>query len=91
MSTRRRLRLGSKCSGYGGLDLAVQRVFDGALDIIVDSDPTAKAARSVGSSAGQERSGDSTRVDWATEPRVDRLTVPVLPAPRAGRQADGKR
>lgn len=35
------LRIGSLCTGYGGLDVAVQAVFGGSLVWVADNDPGA--------------------------------------------------
>ena len=36
--TSKRIRIGSLCTGYGGLDMAVQNVFGGRLAWVADAD-----------------------------------------------------
>lgn len=70
---RRLLRVGSLCSGYGGLDLAVSAVLPTRLLWVADNDPTAPkvlAARYPHAA----NLGDIRNVDWATVPRVDLVT-----------------
>jgi DNA (cytosine-5)-methyltransferase 1 len=64
------LRIGSLCTGYGGLDTAVQEVFGGELAWVADNDPGAgkilacryPAIRNV---------GDITAADWSGTDPVD--------------------
>lgn len=67
---RRKLRLGSLCTGYGGLDMAVQRVFDATLTWVADSDRhIAKLLEA--RFPGVPNVGDITRVDWRRLEPVD--------------------
>lgn len=65
-----RPRIGSFCTGYGGLDDAVQNVFGGELAWVADPDPGATAilARHY---PGVPNHGDITDVDWSTVEPVD--------------------
>lgn len=64
--------LGSLCTGYGGLDMAVQRVFDARLTWVADNDR--HAARLLSARfPGVPNLGDLGAVDWATVDPVDVL------------------
>lgn len=64
------LRIGSVCTGYGGLDEAVQRVFGGELAWVADNDPG--AARILAHHhPGVPNLGDITAVDWHGVEPVD--------------------
>jgi len=83
-----RLGIGSLCTGYGGLDLAVLAALDAALIWCADNGPDAStvlAARF----PGVRNLGDLTSVDWATVPPVDLVTVgfPCQDISTAGRGA----
>lgn len=84
--TRSELSLGSLCTGYGGLDLAVQRVFGGELSWVADSDPA--CARLLAERFPVPNLGDITTVDWNTVPRVTVLSVspPCQPFSLAGKR-----
>lgn len=72
---RKRLwRLGSLCTGYGGLDLAVAQVLDAQLCWYAETD---RHARTVLAHrfAGVPNLGDIRTVDWARVAPVDILTV----------------
>ncbi|GGK36501.1 hypothetical protein GCM10010124_31440 [Pilimelia terevasa] len=72
--TTRRPRVGSLCSGYGGLDLAVELVLRGELAWYAETDRHANrvmAARW----PGIGNLGDIQHIDWGTVPRVDVLTA----------------
>jgi DNA (cytosine-5)-methyltransferase 1 len=66
-------QIGSLCTGYGGLDLAVLAVLGGHLMWVADNDPAATRllARRW---PGVPNLGDITLVDWTRTPRVDVLT-----------------
>jgi DNA (cytosine-5)-methyltransferase 1 len=67
-------RVGSLCTGYGGLDLAVEQVFGGGLVWYAETDPHARtvlAARW----PGLPNLGDIRAVDWAGVRPVDVLTA----------------
>ena len=68
------LRIGSLCTGYGGLDLAVTAVLDAGLAWYAEPDPHAAgvlAARW----PGTPNLADITTADWATVPPIDLITA----------------
>jgi DNA (cytosine-5)-methyltransferase 1 len=68
------LRVGSMCSGYGGLDLAVLSVLNARLAWCADPDP--HASRVLAARFPHARNlGDLRAVDWAAVPRVDLVTA----------------
>jgi DNA (cytosine-5)-methyltransferase 1 len=70
----RGLRIGSLCSGYGGLDLAVMAVLDARLAWCAD--PDTYAARVLAARfPGVLNLGDLRAVDWAAVPPVDLVTA----------------
>lgn len=80
-------RIGSLFSGYGGLDLAVSRVYGGEVVWYSEIDKhacTVLAARH----PGMPNLGDITAVDWATVPPIDILTggYPCQPFSHAGQR-----
>jgi DNA (cytosine-5)-methyltransferase 1 len=83
-----RLRTGSLCTGYGGLDLAVLAALDAALIWCADNDPDASTVVAARFPAARNL-GDLTSVDWATVPPVDLVTVgfPCQDISTAGRGA----
>jgi DNA (cytosine-5)-methyltransferase 1 len=81
-------RIGSLCTGYGGLDLAVLAVLDGHLAWCADNDPA--AARLLAARwPGVPNLGDITRVDWNRVPPVDIVTAgwPCQDVSHAGTRA----
>ena len=81
------MRIGSLFSGYGGLDLAVQKVYGGDVVWYSEIDKhacTVLAARHL----GVPNIGDITAVDWATVPLIDILTggYPCQPFSHAGQR-----
>lgn len=90
--------IGSLCSGYGGLDMAVQAVLGGDLAWVSEYEPhTEKQPRPKQSAAKVlayrhpevPNLGDMTAVDWRTIRRVDVLTggTPCQDVSHAGRRA----
>ncbi len=68
----RRLRIGSLFSGYGGLDLAVEEVFDA--DTVWFSEVNEPVARVFAHHwPDAPNLGDITTIDWSTAPPVDIL------------------
>lgn len=64
--------IGSLCTGYGGLDMAVQQVLSGHLAWVADPDPGATAILTH-HHPDVPNLGDITVTDWATVPPVDVL------------------
>lgn len=94
-SGRPAVRIGSVCTGYGGLDDAVQRVFGGELVWVADNDPGA-AAILAHHYPNVPNLGDVTAVDWDQVPPIDVLTMgfPCQDVSVAGQRAgllDGNR
>ena len=83
-----RLRAGSVCTGYGGLDLAVAAVLGAALAWCAETDRHASAVLAA-RFPGVPNLGDLTRVDWAAVPPVDLVTAgfPCQDISTAGRGA----
>lgn len=82
------MRIGSLCSGYGGLDHAVQAVLDADLAWVADPDPG--AARILKHHYPDVPNlGDITAVDWSTVAPVDVLTAgfPCTDISNAGKRA----
>lgn len=82
------MRIGSLCSGYGGLDAAVQAVIPSGLAWVADPDPGA-AKILAHHHPHVPNLGDITTVDWATVPAVDILTAgfPCQDISNAGHRA----
>lgn len=81
------LRIGSLCTGYGGLDAAVQNVFGGTTAWASDIDPG--AARIITHRMpGVPNLGDLTTTDWAAVEPVDIVTggYPCQPFSTAGKR-----
>ena len=82
------LRIGSLCSGFGGLDLAVEAVLGGRLTWYAETDPHAQkvlAARW----ADVVNLGDIRTVDWSAVEPVDIITAgfPCQDISNAGKRA----
>ncbi|MEU9428506.1 DNA cytosine methyltransferase [Streptomyces sp. NPDC048342] len=84
-------RIGSVCTGYGGLDIAVQAVFGGSLAWVADNDPG--AARILAHHYPEVPNlGDITALDWHDVEPVDILTggYPCQPFSTAGKRKGTK-
>jgi DNA (cytosine-5)-methyltransferase 1 len=81
------LTTGSLCSGYGGLDLAVNEVFGATTAWHAETDPNASTVLAE-NIPGVPNLGDITTVDFADLPAVDILTAgfPCQSISVAGRQ-----
>jgi DNA (cytosine-5)-methyltransferase 1 len=66
-------RIGSLCTGYGGLDVAVMDVLGGELAWCADNDRHVSAI--LAARFAVPNLGDSARVDWARVPAVDVITA----------------
>lgn len=65
-------RIGSLCTGYGGLDLAVLAVLGGHLAWVADNDPATRLLHARW--PGTPNLGDITTLNWQQVPPVDVLT-----------------
>ncbi|WP_034088302.1 DNA cytosine methyltransferase [Streptacidiphilus albus] len=85
--TPRRPRIGSICSGYGGLDLAAEQVFGGAVAWHAETDPTCRAVLAH-HWPNTPNLGDITQVDWLDVPEVDVIVAgpPCTPYSLAGKR-----
>lgn len=85
------LRLGSLCTGYGGLDMAAQHVFGGSLAWVADNDPGASRILAH-RFPGVPNLGDLTAVDYRAVEPVDILTggYPCQPFSSAGKRKGTK-
>lgn len=68
------LRVGSLCSGYGGLDAAVCALTGGQVAWVADNDPAAALVLAA-HYPGVPNLGDIAAVDWAAVPPVDVVTA----------------
>src|ERR1017187_5199635 len=82
------LRIGSLCSGYEGLGMAVQEVLGGELAFVADNDPGASKILAH-RFPSVPNLGDITETDWAAVEPVDILTAgfPCTEVSCAGRRA----
>ncbi|KUL52294.1 DNA cytosine methyltransferase [Streptomyces sp. NRRL S-1521] len=81
------LRIGSVCTGYGGLDMAVRSVFGGELAWVADNDPGASRILAH-RHPGVPNLGDITSVDFARVAPVDVVCggYPCQPFSTAGKR-----
>lgn len=85
-----RLKIGSLCSGYGGLDMAVEAFFDAETIWMSDVDKYASIA--ISERWNKPNLGDLTQVDWFKVEPVDILTAgyPCQPFSQAGQRKGSK-
>lgn len=87
------LRVGSLCSGYGGLDLAVEEVFGART--LWHAEVDANASKVLSSRWSVPNHGDLTKIDWGGVEPIDVMTAgwPCQPWSHAGKQlgADDER
>ncbi|GAO09200.1 putative modification methylase [Streptomyces lydicamycinicus] len=81
------LRIGSVCTGYGGLDMAVQAVFGGELAWVADNDPGASRILAH-RHPGVPNLGDITTADFSRVAAVDVVCggYPCQPFSSAGKR-----
>ncbi|MFC7309460.1 DNA cytosine methyltransferase [Streptomyces monticola] len=81
------LRIGSLCTGYGGLDIAVQAVFGGELAWVADNDPGASRILAH-RHPGVPNLGDITAVEFSRVAAVDVVCggYPCQPFSSAGKR-----
>lgn len=70
--TKRSPRLGSLCTGYGGLDMAVERVFGARLAWVADNDRHVRALLAA-RHPSLPNLGDISCIDWRQVDPVDIL------------------
>lgn len=68
------VRIGSLCTGYGGLDMAAMRVFGGELTFVAENDEAAVKLLNH-HHPGVKNLGDITKISWSSVPSVDVLTA----------------
>lgn len=87
MDTSHGPRLGSLCTGYGGLDMAVRHVIGGHLAWVADNDPGASRILTH-HHPNVPNLGDITTTDWTAVPPVDVVLggYPCQPFSTAGKR-----
>jgi len=81
------IRVGSLCTGYGGLDLAVEHVFGGRTIWTADFDKHASKVIAARFPAAPNL-GDIKKINWHEVPEVDVITggYPCQPFSHAGKR-----
>ncbi len=84
------MRIGSLCSGYGGLDMAVEAYYNA--ETVWMSDLDKYASKVIAERWGLPNLGDLKTVDWASVEPIDILTAgyPCQPFSQAGQRKGSK-
>ena len=84
------MKIGSICSGYGGLDMAVEAYFDAKTIWMADIDKS--AAKAISENWNLPNLGDIKNIDWLQVEPIDILTAgyPCQPFSNAGKRQGEK-